>query len=529
MTAPPPSPPTARTGGEAQAMAEALMPFLTDRQFDADKLNRFTAHVEAMRTGLSAEERGEIVARLSADPPTGDTVRLHSVLFQLSGDLYHFERILHYLLLGGREVEPALLHYVYWCLSRQLFLGLAAAEKRDCFVPCDLYRYYEAMVRHIAAVWDIHPAPRAPKPGPVRRVAVVTNQFSGDRHQPTRDCFDYAARLKDDCGLEVAIINANLMPLQVENLFVPPMIAEMAGYGEVQTVAMFGRAVRMASFNGRAFTARKLADIVGVVDEFDPDVIVSFGGSNIVCDLFSIAHARPVVCLPTTSGITISLSPLVLGYDEHDFTGGIPALYRAPFARRFRPFNFGFFLPPEGDGNPGPLPDAPFRFVIVGNRLDVEADAAFVALVDDVLDRCPQAVAVFVGTVESLQSRLTAARNAARLVSVGHVNDIRALYRRTDVFLNPPRQGGGGSAAIALGEAVPVVTFPWGDVASVSGPGFHAADRAAFIERAAALYADAALRADHKAAAKTRFDTVVDRRHSMARLLAYFEEARRTP
>ncbi|MCW2247880.1 tetratricopeptide (TPR) repeat protein [Azospirillum fermentarium] len=540
MSAPlPPSPPSAvpappvtaasSAAAVAQAMIDALMPFLTDRQFDADKLNRFAAHVEVMRTQLPADVRGEIVAHLMVNPPNGDTVRLHSVLFQLSGDLYHFERILHYLLLGGREVEPALLHYVYWCVSRQLFLGLAAPEKRDCFVPCDFYRYYEAMVRHIADVWNIRPAPRTPKPGPVRRVAVVTNQFSGDRHQPTRDCFDYAARLKDDCGLEVAIINANLMPLQVENLFIPPMIAEMAGYEEVQTVTMFGRAVRMASFNGRVFTAQKLADIVGVVDEFDPDVIVSFGGSNIVCDLFSIAHARPVVCLPTTSGITISLSPLVLGYDEHDFTGGIPALYRAPFARRFRPFNFGFFLPPEGDGNPGPLPQAPFRFGIVGNRLDVEADAAFVGLVDDVLDRCPGAVAVFAGGVEHLQGRLDAARNRDRLVSIGHVNDIRAFYRQCDVFLNPPRQGGGGSAAIALGESVPVVTFPWGDVASVAGPRFHTPDRAAYVDRAAALCADAGLRAEQGAAARTRFDTVVDRRHSMARLLAYFEEARRIP
>lgn len=531
MNAPanPPPPPAAQKPGTAQAMTDALMPFLIDRQFDADKLNRFSAHVEAMRTQLLPEVRGEIVAALMAAPPSGDTVRLHSVLFQLSGDLYHFERILHYLLLGGREVEPALLHYVYWCISRQLFLGLAAPEKRDCFVPCDFYRYYEAMVRHVADVWDIHPPPRTPKPGPVRRVAVVTNQFSGDRHQPTRDCFDYAARLKDDCGLEVAIINANLMPLQVENLFIPPMIAEMGGYEEVQTVTMFGRGVRMASFNARAFTQEKLADMVGVVDEFDPDVIVSFGGSNIVCDLFSLAHARPVVCLPTTSGITISLSPLVLGYDENDFTGGIPALYRAPFARRFRPFNFGFFLPPEGDGNPGRLPDVPFRFGIVGNRLDVEADAAFVALVDDVLDRCPQAAAVFVGGVEHLPARLAAARNRDRLVSIGHVNDIRAFYRGCDVFLNPPRQGGGGSAAIALGESVPVVTFPWGDVASVAGPGFHAPDRDGYIAQATALCADPALRAAQGAAARTRFDTVVDRRHSMARLLACFEEARRIP
>ncbi|HEY0835868.1 MAG TPA: hypothetical protein VGE72_18335, partial [Azospirillum sp.] len=109
----------------------------------------------------------------------------------------------------------------------------------------------------------------------------------------------------------------------------------------------------------------------------------------------------------------------------------------------------------------------------------------------------------------------------------GHVNDIRAFYARVGAFLNPPRQGGGGSAAFAIGEGVPVVTLGWGDVASVAGPDFHAADRARYVERAAALYADTEFRKAQSVLAKARYDTVVDRRHSVQRLLDYCEEARR--
>jgi hypothetical protein len=42
----------------------------------------------------------------------------------------------------------------------------------------------------------------------------------------------------------------------------------------------------------------------------------------------------------------------------------------------------------------------------------------------------------------------------------------------TDLFVNPPRQGGGGGAARAFAVGVPVVTFPNCDVSNVAGTDF---------------------------------------------------------
>ncbi|HEY0833127.1 MAG TPA: hypothetical protein VGE72_04375, partial [Azospirillum sp.] len=381
-----------------QAAIQALLPFLTDRQFDADKINRFTAQCDAVRRDLPLDARIAVADHLRREAPTGDTVRLHSVLFHLTGDLYHYERILHYLQMGGEEVAPELLHYTYWCVSRQLFMGSSSPEKSAAFGPCDVYRYYEHMVRLIARQWGPVPPRRTPRPGPIRRVAVVTNQFTNDRHQPSRDCFDYAARLQE-AGLEVAIINTNTMPLRIENIFIPPMVAEMVEkYEGVHGIEMFGRQVKMASFTGRAFSREKMREILEAIDGYDPDVLVSFGGSNVAADLFAETGARPVVTLPTTSGLTFSLAHIVLGYDEHDYTQSIPALYRAPFARRFRPFSFGFTLPPSpGQGGDFGLGDIGFVFAVVGTRLEQEVDAGFLALVEEVLDRCPHAVVAFAG------------------------------------------------------------------------------------------------------------------------------------
>ncbi|SMF29183.1 hypothetical protein SAMN02982917_1340 [Azospirillum oryzae] len=510
------------------AAAAAMMVYLTDRQFDAEKINRFTALCEEIRRDLDLDGRLALAERLEREAPSNDNVRLRSVLFLLTGDLYHYERILHYLILGGDSADPAALHYTHWCMSRQLFLGTASGDKLASFVPCDQFRYYTAMVRQIARRWGLTPPRAILRDGPIRRVAVVTNQFTNQGHQPTRDCFDFAARMQDEFGLDVAIINVNGLPARVESVFIPPMVAEVAADLEgVYALRMFGRQVKVASFTHPAFSQDKLRVIVEAIDGYDPDLIVSFGGSNIVADLFADAGARPVVALPTSSGITLSLAPIVLGFEERDHTQSIPALYRAPFARRFRPFTFGYTLPPsEGVRVDTGFADCTPLFVVVGTRLDLEVTGEVLGLLDDILDRCPDAGLLFAGEVRELPARLAPLRNRQRMRCLGHVADIRALYGRCRVFLNPPRQGGGGGAAFALAEGVPVVTYGWGDGAVVSGPEFSVSDRDAYLERAVTLATDDAAHAAAGAAAKARFIEIGDRNRCVERLIAYGEEAR---
>lgn len=505
-----------------------FMNFLTAREAGIDAINGMTSHIEAVRRDLDAPTRRAVAERLRRSAPAGDTIRLHSILFQLTGDLYHYERILHYLLIGGDQIGPEMMHYTYWCISRQLFLGVAAPEKSATFGPCDLYHFHEELVRAVARRWTLAPSYRERQDGPIRRVAVLTNQFTNDRHQPTRDCFDFASRMQDEFGLEVAIINCNTLPLKVENLFIPPMAAELVdAYEGVVAVEMFGRRVKVASFTERPFSEEKIRTIVEAVDGYDPDLIVTFGGSNVVGDLFAEANARPVVCIPTTSGLTISLAHIVLGYDEGDYTDHLPALYREPFARRFRPFTLGFTPPPTaGDAGDYGLGSPPFLFAVVGTRLDLEVTPEFLDIADRVLDRCPGAMIAFAGEVRELRGRIAKTRNAARMRCLGHIGDIRAFYRRCHAFLNPSRQGGGGSGAYAIAEGLPVVTLAWGDVASVAGEGIPVPDWDAYIERAHGLSVDPELRARQAGLSKTRFETVGDRHRCTERLIAYGEEAR---
>jgi len=507
---------------ELFARIEALM---AEREFNADRINALTSVLDEARS-LPCSVTTALADRLRArgDP---DFVRLHSTLGHITGDPHEYERIINWLTLVMPQMNPAVSHFIYWGVLSRVFAGGLKGPKAAGFAECDLFRFHQTFTAFIKDRFGINPTRRTAHPGPVRRVALVTNQFLGDRHQPTRDVFDYAWRLRSERGVDAVIFNANLMPRRVEALFFPPLIADMVeGYEGSRNMLMWGREAPVVSFTEREFGAAKLRSIVAEIEGFDPDAIVAFGGTNIVADLF--VGSRPTVCLPTTSHVTLTLADLLLGYDGSDWTIGLHELYREPFARRFRPFTLGFAIPPTDPENAEDfgLADAPFVFVVVGTRLDAEADEAFIALADDVLDTRPDAVLAFAGWAPGLAGRVSRARNAARMRLLDHVGDIRALYRRCGAFLNPPRQGGGGSAGFAMAEGVPIVTFAGGDVGGVAGPAFHAVTRSDYVAAAGRLANDAGYQATMSAAATGRYAEIGDRSRFTKRLLDYCEEAR---
>ncbi|MGY0711531.1 tetratricopeptide repeat protein [Azospirillum argentinense] len=474
------------------------------------------------------ETRRAAAAEVDAAYAMGDVMRRHSLLFLLDGDIAHYAALTDAVLEDPMRFTVPSIHYAFWGMAMQLFQGAARRGDGGAFQSGNFTDYYRLMVDETALRFHLRRRMKRATPrGEVKRIALITNQMLGAGHQPTADAFDFARRLQDEFGREVVIINPNAMAITGENGFVPEYTYNITEeYEGEQVIAAFGARVRMMSFPQKRFDEEKVNAIVDYVDGFDPDVIVAFGGSNVVADLFS--GARPVICLPTSSGLPLSMARLVLGYGEADTTQGWPA----DMAERFRPFSFGWTLPPAGPersradfGLPDAGPDGGPLFLVVGNRLDQEAGPEFLALADSLLDRLPEARIAVAGGVESLPQRIAALRNADRVHTLGDVDDVRALHRLATAYLNPRRQGGGGSAAFALADGVPVVTVAAGDVAAVAGPAFTVSDDDAYLERAAALASDPAFRDRQSAEARARFAEAGDRRASVERLLAYALEA----
>lgn len=491
----------------------------------ADRLGVIDGLCDRLLDGRPAAPRSVLDA-LETEALCGDAILDASVQFRLSGDLFHYQRLIHTVIGIGADWPLDVAHAVYWSMSRQLFLGRARGSRLAAFTADDLPRFHRWILREIRRRCAVTPAPFLPRPGTPRRIAIVTNQFTWPMHQPSRDAFDYARRLQDDFGCTVLLVNGNLLPSVIVTAFVPPFQAVVTpGLAGAVAVTEGGATVQTWSSVERGLSETKIRELITAIDRFDPDLIVSFGGSVIAADLY--AGIRPTIGIPTTSGLTCSLADIQLSFDDGDPTAGLPEEYRAPFAERLRPFRFGYSAPPAApDATRAAfgLPENAFVFAVVGGRLDEEVTASVIDRLDGLLDLCPGAVIVFAGPVSSLPARLGTARNADRLRSLGFVPEIRALYRVSDAYLNPPRQGGGGSAAYALADGVPVVTLNQGDVAAVAGPAGAVDSLEAFVARARRLHQDSAFHRDESIAARCRF-AALDTRHAAAeRLLAYGRE-----
>ncbi|WP_042444194.1 tetratricopeptide repeat protein [Azospirillum sp. B510] len=470
------------------------------------------------------EIRAAAAAEVDARYSMGDVMRRQSLLFLLSGDIAHYRTLVTTALEDPLRFSVPSMHYAYWGIAMRLFQGDARTGDVGAFTRDEFRRFYRLLVEETARRYglDAHIRRSTPRTA-VGRVALITNQMLGEGHQPTADAFDYARRLQDDHGRQVLIVNPNAMAVEGENGFVPEYSYNVTEeYVGEQTITAHGAMVRMVSFPQPRFDEEKLTAIVDAVERFDPDVIIAFGGSNTVADLF--ARSRPVVFLPTSSGLPPSLATLLLGYAPEDSADGWPEEARA----RFRPFSFGWSLPDAGPARSradfGLPADGPL-YVVVGNRLDQEVGPDFIDTLDRLLDHVPDGRIAFAGAVSELPGRIAAARNAARMLALGDVDGIRGLYGVATVYLNPPRQGGGGSAAFALADGLPVVTYAQGDVAGVVGAAMTVADETAFVERAAALGQDSAARAQASQAARTRFADTADRARSVEKLLDYALEA----
>lgn len=118
------------------------------------------------------------------------------------------------------------------------------------------------------------------------------------------------------------------------------------------------------------------------------------------------------------------------------------------------------------------LPEGKFFVAVVGNRLDLEIDEAFLNMMKQIMDAAENVDFVVIGDAEKLQEKLEGTSYGKRIHFLGYCMDLLGTYRALHLYLNPRRLGGGWSSAMALMAGLPVVTLPACDVAYNVGDEF---------------------------------------------------------
>lgn len=115
-----------------------------------------------------------------------------------------------------------------------------------------------------------------------------------------------------------------------------------------------------------------------------------------------------------------------------------------------------------------------FVLTVVGNRLDLELDPAFLQMLQNTLT--DKIHILFIGDFDYEEKLADYPRLKEQSQSLGFRDDLLSVLKIADCFVNPRRSGGGTGGKMALVAGIPVVTLPQCDVANSAGEDFLVRD-----------------------------------------------------
>lgn len=167
-----------------------------------------------------------------------------------------------------------------------------------------------------------------------------------------------------------------------------------------------------------------------------------------------------------------------------------------------------------------------FVISIVGGRLGSEMDSDFMQMLADIAAKHTNVEYMILGSLGSNMS-LEDLPYYEKISEKTHffymVKDILSYLELSDLYINPTRRGGGGSAVEALTVNVPVITTDYGDVAVNVGDDFIVKDYEEMKERIDKMISDTDYRKEQSLRAKSRAQYLLDSDRHFMETLEEFE------
>ncbi len=391
--------------------------------------------------------------------------------------------------------------------------GVFAQAVRDAFFPEILQKLGQHLSRLATARLPSRKIER------LQKIAIVTPYLSNYPHAPTAMVL-HQARILIEKGVQVALFSC----LD----FAVPGMAHLLGAGEATTMAAFDAAqwggqcppgIAIYQSVERFSVMARWTDMLTHIAVFDPDLVLSVGFySPLVAPLF---EARPVLALNIHSVAPLDPVDVWLcatqedaGKTHDEWGSQLPDSIGWHHPYRIRRKQPVAALSRQELG----LPDAALVLISVGYRLEAEINGAWAARMMALLKDHPNVTWLLVGGAGTMPPALAQAP-ASQVRALHAHGDIPAVLQCCDIYVNPPRMGGGFSVAEAMAEGLPVVTHAGSDGGGKVGNA-GAGNDADYFSKLAALLASADLRQQEGAAMRALFSATLDLDQSGPGLLA---------
>lgn len=303
-------------------------------------------------------------------------------------------------------------------------------------------------------------------------VIVFTAQFLGLNHAPTKTALDRIKILHQYHNKEVILINTcELLPRAGAIPWFDMSIANRVEIDQ-QALEYQGSAFKYAQCSQLMPNVNEMAMLIDVINTLKPSFTISIGES-LLADITSQIIPNAVV---STVFSSLSYSPSqfrIIGRNmtQHD-VNTLQSIGLSPDSVIESTFTFDF-KPQRTTLSRAELnlPEKAFIVALVGARLTTELSENFL---QELLPLFAKNIHfVIIGKLENYQYfNEKYSGFEEHFSNIGFQDDVLAVLESCDLYLNPPRIGGGSSAAEALYKGVPVVTLAKGDVATAVGEKF---------------------------------------------------------
>lgn len=375
---------------------------------------------------------------------------------------------------------------------------------------------------------DALPAPRqAPRspvpPRPLRKVALLSQSLGNARHPPSQMAMDQLKLLTEQ-GIEVTLYSCQELDIpNAEHYFgcarrgmVPAMDAGWLG-------SELPAEVQAHISDARLSVHTRWRKRLEQIEQYQPDLVLFVGLMSPL--VFALYRRYPVLglcvhAMPPMAPVDAWLCAdrKLAAVESSAWGDAVP-----PAAGHYHPFRIQHEV--VADVPRAEFGLEPWQLVLttIGARLPIEIAGDWAARMLEVLAADERIVWLLVGGDATLPPALASAA-PGRVRCIGHTSEIGRLLAVSDIYVNPPRIGGGLSAGEAMAQGVPVVALAAGDAGAKLGAAAQP-DEEHYFRHLRALIGDAAMRHHAGQLQQQHFHATLDVRQSAPSLLAACELA----
>ena len=301
------------------------------------------------------------------------------------------------------------------------------------------------------------------------RVILMIEPLLGEVHAPTQKMINIYCWLQK-LGYEVYVYATNMRQIEISeywnwyNSLVDVCVYEETGSIELKLLGVPIKGYHLNYTEENYF--EELKNAIRDIKEYNPAFILTVGDSNILAELcgdFTTVCAMACVNQPAQTAQSIIVRYFRCTEEENrkylEWTRPDQKIFEMVCVDELNANTES-----DVDRKDYGIAEDKFVILVAGNRLDTEVTEEVKRVFQTILEQ-NEVLFVFIGDCPKLENELS--KEADHYLFLGAVDDIKGIMRIGNLFLNPPRQGGGTGAFYAVENDVPVLTLPDCDVAQV--------------------------------------------------------------